>query len=221
MACKFDHNLRGDIVSGRLRKVVDDDRQRRTVGYRAIESEQVCRQHLLSVVVRRAHHGRIVTEFGRVFGQPQSLMCRLDAGACDHHFIGSGSCQRDFQHVATLLIGEQNGLSLLIPGRRCRQSAYANSARRSIRSSCSRLRRQDKTASRSAEKFRIIALSTPRSYRLTSPAYRLPPRRIGCHLADHRVMDVEAMNTNRKRHPSTMTMADPIQIRYHHSYSIR
>src|SRR5258707_8520630 len=55
MVCEFDYEFGGHVVSGGLREVVDDDRERRPVCYRTIESEQARGQHLLFVIVRRAN----------------------------------------------------------------------------------------------------------------------------------------------------------------------
>ena len=68
MLGQFNHHLCGNVVSGRLREVVDDHRERRAVGNGAVEGEQVRGRHLLLVVVRRAHHGNVIAEFRRVFG---------------------------------------------------------------------------------------------------------------------------------------------------------
>jgi len=111
MVGEFDHNFGGDVVSRGLRKVVDDDGQRGAVGNRAIESQQVRRQHLLLVVVRSAHHGSVVPELGSILGEPQSFLRGLDSGACDHDFIGSGSGERGLQNVTAFLVGEQDGFA--------------------------------------------------------------------------------------------------------------
>ena len=108
MAREFDHDFGGNVVSGGLREVVDDDRQRGAVGDRAIERQQVRGEHLPLVVVRSAHHGGVIAEFGGIFGEPQSFMCGLDAGACDHNFMGRGGGESRFQHVAAFLVGQQN-----------------------------------------------------------------------------------------------------------------
>ena len=108
MAGKFDHDFGGNIVSGSLRKVVNDNRQRGAVGDRAIERKQVRRQHLLFVVVRSAHHGGVVAELGRILGEPQRFRRGLDAGAGDHDFIGRGSSDGGLEDVAALLVGKQD-----------------------------------------------------------------------------------------------------------------
>ena len=111
MAGEFDHDLGGDVISGGLREIVDDDGQRRAVGYGAIESQQVRRVHLLFIIVWSSHHGGVIAQFGGVFGEAQSFTGGLDAGACDHHFIGRGGGQSRFEHVAAFLIREQNRFS--------------------------------------------------------------------------------------------------------------
>ncbi len=108
MAGEFDHDFGGNVVSGGLREVVDDDRQRGPVGDRAIEREQVRRKHLLFVVVRSTHHGGVVAEFGRIVGEPQRFLRRLDARAGDHDFVGRGSGDCSLEDVAALLVGKQD-----------------------------------------------------------------------------------------------------------------
>ena len=111
MGRQFDDDVGGHVVSRSLRKIVDDDRQRGAVGNGAIKGEQVRRMHLLFVVVRSAHHGAIVSEFGGVLGEVKGLVRRLAASAGNHDFIGSGGCQRCFQHIAPFLIGEKDGFA--------------------------------------------------------------------------------------------------------------
>ena len=111
MAREFDHHFGGDVVPGGLREVVDDDRQRGPVSDRAIESEQVRGQHLPLVVVRSAHHGGVIAEFGGILGEPQSFMCGLDARARDHDFARRSGGESGLQHVAAFLIRKQNRLA--------------------------------------------------------------------------------------------------------------
>ena len=61
--------------------------------------------------MRRAHHGGVVAERGGVLGQPQGFDGRLDAGAGDHHLVGRRRFHGRLQHVAPLLIAEQDGLA--------------------------------------------------------------------------------------------------------------
>ena len=69
------------------------------------------RLHLLLVIVRRAHHGHVVAEFGGVFGETQGLDRGFDAGSRDQNFVRRSGLARDFQHIAALLIGKQNGFA--------------------------------------------------------------------------------------------------------------
>ena len=108
---QFNHKFGGNVVTGGLREVVNNYRQRRTVGDRAIESKDVRRLHLLFVVMRRAHHGNVVTELGRGVGEPQRFVGRLDPCSGNQNFIGCSRFPRGFQHLAALLIGKKNGLS--------------------------------------------------------------------------------------------------------------
>ena len=111
MLGQFRYHLGGHVVASGLREVVNDDRQRRAVGYRAIKRKEVRGRHLLFVVMRSPYHGHVVAELGGVFGEPQGFDRRLDAGAGNQNFIGRSSIPREFQDIAALLIGEHDRLS--------------------------------------------------------------------------------------------------------------
>ena len=125
MLRQFDHQFGRNVVAGSLRKVVNDHRQRRAIGHGAVKRQDVRWLHLLLVVVRSAHHGNVVAQFGGVFGKPQSLNRRLDARARDQHFVRRSRLARGLQHIAPLLIGKQNGLA----GRTEHDDARARRAR--------------------------------------------------------------------------------------------
>src|SRR5208283_5354001 len=100
------------VVSGRLREVIDDDRQRRAVAYEAVERQHVrWVRHLSLVIMRSAHHGDVVAEIGRVFRQAQGFDGRLDSSAGDQHLFVGGRIARALQHLATLVIAKQNRLA--------------------------------------------------------------------------------------------------------------
>ena len=61
--------------------------------------------------MRRAHHGDVVTQFGGVLGKPQSLDGRLNAGARDQDFFVGRSFARAPQHLAPLVVAQQDGLA--------------------------------------------------------------------------------------------------------------
>src|SRR5260221_13079610 len=74
MVCEFDYEFGGHVVSGGLREVVDDDRERRPVCYRTIESEQARGGHLLFVIKRRGERCPGVSCHGWVLGELQRFM---------------------------------------------------------------------------------------------------------------------------------------------------
>ena len=111
MIGQFNHEFGGNVVAGSLREVVNDHRQRRAVGHGSVEGQDIGRLHLLLVVMRRAHHGNVVAQFGGILGKAQRFDRRLDPRACDQNFVRRSRLARGFQHIAPLLIGKQNRLA--------------------------------------------------------------------------------------------------------------
>ncbi len=111
MLSQFNHDFGRNVVARRLREVVDDDGERRAVGNGAVEGEHVRRQHLLFVVMRGAHHGHVVAEFGSVFREAKSLDGRLNARPGNQDFVGRSGVTRALEHIPPLLIGEQDGFA--------------------------------------------------------------------------------------------------------------
>ncbi len=104
MSRQFDHQFRRHVVSRGLREVINDDGQRRAIGHRTIEGQQVGGLHLLLVVMWGTHHGNVIAQFGSVFGEAERLDGRFDASAGDQNFIGCGRLACALEDVAPLLI---------------------------------------------------------------------------------------------------------------------
>ena len=111
MSGKFDDNFSGDVIPGRLRKIVDDHRERRAVGHKAIKRQHVCGMHLRFVVVRSADHGNVIAQPGGMLGQPQSFDCRFNASARDQDFAGRSRFTGGLEHVAFLLVRKHERLA--------------------------------------------------------------------------------------------------------------
>ena len=111
MRRQLDYQLSGHVVARGLREVVDHHRQGRTIGDGAIEGQQVARLHLFFVVMRGAQQGYVVSQLRGVFGELQSFGSRLNSGSGYQDFIRRGYVARDFKHLTTLFIREQDCLS--------------------------------------------------------------------------------------------------------------
>src|SRR5271167_1699446 len=61
--------------------------------------------------MRRTHHRNVVADVVRVFRQSQRLDGRLDSRAGDQDLFVGGSIASTLQHLAALLIAQQNGFT--------------------------------------------------------------------------------------------------------------
>ena len=61
--------------------------------------------------MRRAHHGDVVADRRRVFGQAQRLGRRLDPGSGNQDFVIRCRLAGDFKYFATLFVGKQDGFA--------------------------------------------------------------------------------------------------------------
>ena len=111
MLGQLNDDLRGHVISGGLRKVVDDDRQRGAVSDCAIESQHIGRLHLSLVVMRRTHHCNVVSQLGCVLGEAQGLNRRLDSGSGNQHLVVGRRFAGRLQHLPLLFPRKENGFS--------------------------------------------------------------------------------------------------------------
>ena len=87
-----DHGFDRDIDAGDLRPVIDDERNARLVGHRAVvEHLRVGAVDQVLVVVGRAHHGGFVAHLRGPVGEADGLPHTLHAGAGDQQLIRCGA----------------------------------------------------------------------------------------------------------------------------------
>ena len=108
MLGQFGDNLDGNIVGDTDGDVVEQDGQRRAIGYAAKIIEHSSRGHSACVVGGGTDQDRIVVEPGRSLSQFESSPYALLANAGDEHFFGRGGFSGYAQNIAGLGVVEHD-----------------------------------------------------------------------------------------------------------------